>query len=80
VRDTPAIERSERELHAQNWSSARGAAVRRSSGRRHPGRRCRSQIVKGERVENFMRKDFTPSEAVAIQDAVEPIVQGIKAG
>jgi len=30
-------------------------------------------LVRGELAENFHRKDFTPTESVAIWDAVEPI-------
>ena len=33
------------------------------------------EIVKGEYAENFARKDFTPSEMVAIKRAIEPSIR-----
>jgi ParB/RepB/Spo0J family partition protein len=33
------------------------------------------EIVHGEAAENFIRKDFTPSEAVAIKRAIEPEIR-----
>src|SRR5438270_362786 len=33
------------------------------------------KIVRGEAAENFVRKDFTLSEAVAIKQAVEPLIR-----
>jgi N6-adenosine-specific RNA methylase IME4 len=34
------------------------------------------EIARGERDENFVRKDFTPSEAVAIAEALTPKIKG----
>jgi N6-adenosine-specific RNA methylase IME4 len=34
-----------------------------------------AEIVRGEAEENFERQNFTPSEAVSIQDAIEPLIR-----
>jgi hypothetical protein len=38
-----------------------------------------AEIVKGEFAENAQRKDFTPTEWVAITEAIKPVIDAIKA-